>query len=168
MQHPAGHHLAELNLGILKYDWDDPRVKDFVDGLDLVNGIAQRAAGFVWMMNEDTMEREQNNPEGEMGGNPRMASTLSVWESVESLEHFVWNTVHKQFYDRKAEWYDMGAALRFAMWWVPEGHRPTMAEAMERFRHLEKHGESDFAFGWSFVKSAGLWKTKACGAGQAA
>ncbi|MBM1309291.1 DUF3291 domain-containing protein [Sulfitobacter mediterraneus] len=168
MQHPAGHHLAELNLGILKYDWDDPRVQDFVNGLDLVNGVAQRAPGFVWMMNEETMDSEQNDPEGAMGGNPRMASTLSVWESVETLEHFVWNTVHKRFYDRKDEWYDMGAALRFVMWWVPEGHRPTMAEAMERFRHLEKHGESDFAFGWSSIKSAELWKTKACGSGQAA
>lgn len=73
MKPPQGHHLAELNLGILKHDWDDSRVKDFVDGLDLVNGIAQRAPGFVWMMSGAQMEREQLDPKGALGGNPRMA-----------------------------------------------------------------------------------------------
>ena len=163
MQQPAGHHLAELNLGILKYDWDDPRVQDFVNGLDLVNGAAKRSKGFVWMMDPDEMAFEQTSDQGTMGANPRMASTLSVWEDVASLEQFVWNTVHKKFYDRKAEWYDMGAVLRFAMWWVPVGYRPTMGEAMARFRHLEKHGTSVQAFGWDAVKEAQLWKTKACG-----
>lgn len=163
MKQPEGYHLAELNLGILKYDWDDPRVQDFVNGLDLVNAAAMRSPGFVWMLPEEDMHFEQTDMAGNMGANPRMASTLSVWESVAQLEHFVWNTVHKQFYDRKGEWYDMGAALRFAMWWVPVGHRPTMAEAMARFRHLETEGPSDHVFGWDHIKDAQLWKTKACG-----
>jgi hypothetical protein len=162
MKPTEGYHLAELNLGILKYDWDDPRVQAFVDGLDLVNGVAQRSAGFVWMMPEEDMDHAQNDPKGAMGGNPRTASTLSVWESAVQLEHFVWNTVHKQFYDRKAEWYDPGVDLRFVMWWVPVGHRPTMAQAMARFRHLESEGASDHAFGWDHIKDAELWKTKRC------
>ena len=147
-----GHHLAELNLGILKHDWDDPRVQDFVDGLDLVNGVAQRSKGFVWMMDPATMEREQLDAQGPMGGNPRMASTLSVWESLGDLEHFVWNTVHKRFYDRRAEWYDLTDQLRFVMWWVPAGHHPDMVEAMTRYRHMETHGPSEQAFGWDWVK----------------
>lgn len=163
MKQPPGHHLAELNLGILKYDWDDPRVADFVNGLDLVNAAARRSPGFVWMMDAEEMAFEQTSEQGHMGANPRMASTLSVWEDVASLEHFVWNTVHKRFYDRKGEWYDMGAALRFAMWWVPEGHHPTMAEAIARFRQLETEGPGDHAFGWAEVKDARLWKMKACG-----
>ncbi len=163
MRQPEGHHLAELNLGVLKYDWDDPRVKDFSDGLDLVNGIAMRSPGFVWMMDEEAMEFEQNRPDGVMGGNPRTASTMSIWKDVASLEHFVWQTVHKRFYDRKAEWYDHTDALRFVMWWVPEGHRPDMAEGMARFQHLDTHGDSDHAFGWNYVQDAQLWKTKACG-----
>lgn len=150
--HPKGHHLAELNLGILKHDWDDARVQGFVDGLDLVNGAAQRSAGFIWMMDPIAMEAAQTDPDGPMGGNPRMASTLSVWQDVASLEHFVWNTVHKRFYDRRHEWYDMGAALRFVMWWVPIGHQPDMAEAMARFHHLEARGQSDHAFGWDHLK----------------
>lgn len=145
--------LAELNLGILKHDWDDPRVKGFVDGLDLVNSVAQRSRGFVWMMDSAAMDAAQNDSNGAMGGNPRMASTLSVWEDLPSLEHFVWNTVHKQFYDRRAEWYDAVESLRFVMWWVPDGHQPDMVEAMARFTHLATHGSSDRAFGWEHAKA---------------
>ncbi|MGC1495157.1 MAG: DUF3291 domain-containing protein [Sulfitobacter sp.] len=167
MMQPDGHHLAELNLGVLKYDWDDPRVKGFVDGIDLVNNVAQRSPGFQWMMSQDDMDAEQRNPNGAMGGNPRTASTLSVWSDIPSLEHFVWNTVHKQFYDRKAEWYDAVESLRFAMWWVPIGHQPDMNEAMARFCHLEVHGDDDYAFGWAHIKQAQLWKIKNCDEGVA-
>lgn len=160
---PKGHHLAEFNLGVLKHDWDDPRVKGFVDGLDLVNGIAMRSPGFVWLLSEDEMDAAQRDPQGVLGGNPRTASTLSVWEDVASLEHFVWNTVHKQFYDRKAEWYDATKALRLVMWWVPAGHRPTLDEAMARFRRLEAQGPGPDAFGWDWLREAKLWQTRQCG-----
>ena len=130
-------------------------MQGFVDGQDLVNGVARRSKGFVWMMDGDAMEAAQNDPEGALGGNPRTAATLSVWEDATALEHFVWNTVHKRFYDRRAEWYDALESLRLAMWWVPAGHLPDMNEAMARFRHLEAHGPSETAFGWDRVKRAG-------------
>lgn len=150
----AGQHIAEFNVGTLRHDWDDPRVKGFVDGLDLVNAVAERSPGFVWRMTDDDMDAAQNDPDGALGGNPRTASTLSVWEDVASLEHFVWNTVHKRFYDRREEWFDAVEDLRLVLWWVPVGHRPGTAEAMARFRHLETHGNTDHAFGWSHLKDA--------------
>jgi hypothetical protein len=159
---PVGHYLAEFNLGVLKYDWDDPRVQDFVNGLDRVNQVAQRSNGFVWMLDEENMDAAQTDPDGAMGGNPRTASTLSVWQDAASLEHFVWNTVHKQFYDRKAEWYDAVETPRLVMWWVPQDVRPTIAQAMERFRHLETHGNSDHAFGWSYLNDANMWRSHGC------
>ncbi len=155
-------HLAEFNLGILRHDWNDPRVQGFVDGLDLVNSVAMRSPGFVWMLGEDQMDAAQRDPEGPLGGNPRTASTLSVWEDVASLEHFVWNTVHRHFYERRAEWYDAVESLRFVMWWVPAGHRPDITEAMARFRHLQAHGDSDHAFGWRYLTEAQQWKTHGC------
>ncbi|MEM9968664.1 MAG: DUF3291 domain-containing protein [Pseudomonadota bacterium] len=163
MRQPTGHHLAEFNLGELKYDWDDPRVKGFVDGLDVVNRVAMRSDGFIWMLGPDEMEAAQNDPKGPLGGNPRIASTLSVWRDAASLEHFVWNTIHKRFYDRKAEWYDAVESLRLVMWWVPHGHYPTVFEAMDRFRHLQSHGETQHAFGWRLLEDAELWRTKVCG-----
>jgi hypothetical protein len=33
-----------------------------------------------------------------------------------------------------------------AMWWVPAGHVPTVAEARDRLAHLRAHGPTAFAF----------------------
>jgi Domain of unknown function (DUF3291) len=91
-----------------------------------------------------------------------MAVNMSVWENVESLEKYVWQTVHKRFYGRRHEWFETMDERYFVMWWVPAGHRPTIAEAIERLEHLKKHGASDHAFGWENVASAQLWKTARC------
>ena len=48
MQQPAHHHLAQMNIGRIRYDIDDPRMADFTNNLALVNGIAERSAGFIW------------------------------------------------------------------------------------------------------------------------
>ncbi|MCV6584936.1 MAG: DUF3291 domain-containing protein [Marinibacterium sp.] len=160
----ATYHLAEFNIGTLRYDWDDPRLRDFADNIARVNAIAHRSPGFVWQLGDEDMDAAQRDADGPLGGNPRTASTLSVWEDVQSLETFVWNTVHKQFYDRKDEWYDpLEQGIRLVMWWVPQTHRPTIAEAADRLAHLEAHGDSDHAFGWAHLKQATLWTTKTCG-----
>jgi len=158
-----GCFLAEFNLGVLRHDWDDPRIADFADGIEPVMALAERAAGFVWRMPDDEMENEQCDPNGPLGGNPRIASTLSVWRDVASLEDFVWNTVHWQFYDRRAEWHDLTKpGVRLVMWWVPKDHIPTVQESVERLGLLEHHGNTDQAFGWSHLKGAKLWKTHGC------
>jgi hypothetical protein len=48
LQQPANHHLAQLNIGRIRYEIDDPRMADFTNNLALVNGIAERSAGFIW------------------------------------------------------------------------------------------------------------------------
>lgn len=149
-------HLAEFNIGTLRYDWDDPRVADFQNNLDRVYGIAAQSPGYVWHLDGDAMEAAQLEAEGVLGGNPRTASTLSVWEDAESLAHFTWNTLHKQFVDRKAEWYDLAeqgwGGHRLVMWWVRPGHLPSVKEAVERLTYLADHGASDHAFGWDHLK----------------
>ena len=159
---PADHHLAELNVGRLLAAPDDPRVADFMAALDRVNGLGKRMPGFVWMM-EGSGEPGTGNTENNLGDDVRMVTNLTVWESVKTLEEFVWNTVHRQFYARRAEWFEVLEAMHFVMWWVPEGHRPTQEEALARLEHLRVHGDSDHAFGWSYLEQARLWKTHQCG-----
>ena len=48
-------HIAQMNWGILKADWDDPAVAEFADNIDRVNAVAMRAPGFVWMMPEEDL-----------------------------------------------------------------------------------------------------------------
>ena len=62
----------------------------------------------------------------------------------ESLEHYVWNTVHKQFYAKRAEWFQLMTAHHFVMWWIEEGHLPTPEEAKERLDHLQEQWRQRF------------------------
>lgn len=156
-----GFHLAELNVGRLLAPTDDPRVAEFMAALDRVNGLGKRMPGFVWMM-EGSGEPGTGNTEAKIGGDPQFVSNLTVWTDVQSLEHFVWNTVHRAFYERRAEWFEVLGRMHFVMWWVPEGHRPTLDEALERLAHVQANGDSDHAFGWSYLKDAHLWKDHGC------
>jgi hypothetical protein len=156
-------HLAQLNIGRLVAETDDPRVGEFMAALDRVNGLGKRMPGFVWMM-EGSGEPGTGNTEAKVHGDPRLVSNLTVWESVEQLEAFVWNTVHRQFYERRSEWFELLGEQHFVMWWIPEGHRPTLDEALARLGHLKAHGDSEHAFGWAYLQQARLWRMRACNA----
>ncbi|WP_227270317.1 DUF3291 domain-containing protein [Roseobacter weihaiensis] len=154
-------HLAELNVGRLAAPTDDPRVAEFMANLDRINGLGKRMPGFVWMM-EGSGAPGTGNTENAIDGDPLYVSNLTVWESVEALEQFVWGTIHKQFYARRQEWFEVLGEMHFVMWWVPEGHEPTLDEALARLEHLRQNGDSDHAFGWSYLKEASRWKDNRC------
>lgn len=159
----AEMQLAELNVGRLIAPTDDPRVAEFMAALDRINGLGKRMPGFVWMM-EGSGEPGTGNTAAKIGGDPQFVSNLTVWETVESLEAFVWNTVHRQFYERREEWFAVLGQMHFVMWWVPDGHRPTLAEALDRLDHLQAYGDSEHAFGWRWLQEAQLYKSRACAA----
>jgi catalase (peroxidase I) len=152
-------HVAQLNIGRLRYETDDPRMADFMNNLARINALAERSPGFVWRYTDATGNATDTRP---YDGDPRMAVNLSVWESVEALETFVWQTVHKRFYSRKAEWFETLDGAYFVLWHVPVGHRPSVQEAIGRLEHLKIHGPSEHAFGWQDVASAKLWRSARC------
>jgi hypothetical protein len=154
----AIRHLAQLNIGRFRYPTDDPRMADFMSALDLVNGLAERSAGFVWRLKDESNNATNFRPFPD----PQMAVNLSVWESTEALERFVYLTVHKRFYSRREEWFDKLDGPHLVMWWIAAGHIPTLTEAKERLEYLTAHGPSDQAFGWERIPAAQLWKTARC------
>ena len=151
-------HIAQLNIGRFRYPTDDPRMAAFMMNLDRINALAERSEGFVWRLKDDSNNATAIRPDSD----PTMAVNLSVWESVEALERFVWATVHKQFYNRKGDWFEKLGAPHFVMWWIEAGHIPTLAEAKERLDHLTAHGPSEQAFGWETAPAARLWQEKRC------
>jgi len=157
----ARYHLAELNVGRLVAPPQDARVAEFMAALDRVNGLGKRMPGFVWMM-EGSGEPGTGNTENNIGEDAQFVANLTVWEDVQTLENFVFNTVHRQFYERRHDWFEVLGEMHFVMWWVPAGHRPDLDEALARLRHLRDHGDSDHAFGWSYLKEARLWREHAC------
>ena len=151
-------HLAQLNIGRFKYPTTDPRMAGFMDNLDRVNAIAERSDGFVWRLKDDSGNATGIRPFAD----PDMAVNMSVWRDVESLEHYVWNTVHKQFYRKRDEWFQLMDKQHLVMWWIDEGHVPTLGEAELRLDHLNANGNSDFAFGWSHLPHVKLWQQARC------
>jgi hypothetical protein len=150
--------LAQLNIGRIRFPVDDPRMADFMNNLALVNGLAERSPGFVWRYQDDSGNATSTRPFPD----PTMLINMSVWENVESLERFVWQTLHKRFYGRKHEWFEKLDGPYFVLWWVAAGHRPSVREAIDRLNHLKTNGPSDHAFGWEHAASAQLWKSARC------
>jgi hypothetical protein len=156
---PDALHLAQFNIARIKYPLGDPRMKEFVDNVARVNGLAEAIEGFVWRL-QDASGNAMNMT---VYDDPRVLPNLTVWENVEALERFVWKTVHARFYGRREEWFER-IETPLVLWHVPVGHKPTMQEGVERLEHLKMHGPSDHAFGWDRIPAAQLWKTARCGA----
>jgi hypothetical protein len=151
--------LAQLNIGKFRGPREDPRMADFYDNLDRVNAVAERMPGFVWRLKDDS----GNATDIPWAGDPAFAVNMSVWASVEALERFVFMTVHRGIYARKHEFFDVPAEPTFVMWFVPDGHIPTLQEAQARLEHYRAQGGDEFAFGWNDVPAAKLWQEKRCG-----
>ena len=156
---PAGTHLAQLNVGHIRYATDDPRMAEFMGALDAVNALAERSPGFVWRFKDDASNNATNIL---VSADPHFLINMSVWETPEQLEHFVWNTVHKRIYQKKGNWFAPMATPHFVMWWIPAGHTPTPTEALARLDHLTKHGASEHAFGWESLPNVKLWMQQRC------
>jgi hypothetical protein len=139
----SGFHLAEINIGRLAAPLESPQLKDFVDNLDRINALAEAAPGFVWRL-----KGEGNNatdirpfPDDEM-----MAINMSVWTDLASLGAYVYRSDHMQVMRRRREFFEVPAQAFMTLWWIPAGHIPTVAEAIERLEHFRRHGPTPFAF----------------------
>lgn len=151
--------LAELNIGRLGYSIGDPRIADFINNLNRISALAQRTDGFIWRLTDDG---GNGSSHAKAFDDPALIVNMSVWRDVKSLENFVWNTVHRQFYARRAQWFSVMEMQHFVMWFVEDGHRPDLGEAKERLDYFNRHGNSDHAFDWSHLSEATLWQQARC------
>ena len=152
-------HLAQINIGRVRGGPDDPRMRDFYANLARVNALAERMPGFVWRLKDETGESAIAL---RWPGDPTMNVNMSVWESPEALGKFVFQTVHRNVYARKHEFFETPNENTVAMWWIEVGHVPTLEEAKERLDHLNAHGPSEFAFGWADIPSAKAFLERKC------
>ncbi|MFA0015626.1 DUF3291 domain-containing protein [Vibrio lentus] len=134
--------LAQLNIALAKYDLDAPEIKDFVDNLDLVNGIAESSEGFVWRLKDESGDATNIKAFDD----PNMIVNMSVWDSVDSLKNFMFRTHHRDFMRRKNEWFHRLAEDTYVLWWIEDDHIPSLDEAIERLEHLRETGDSPYAF----------------------
>jgi hypothetical protein len=75
-----------------------------------------------------------------------MAINMSVWESLESLQTFVYKTPHVETLRARKQWFEQLEGPILVLWWVPAGHIPSVSEAQERLAYLKEHGPTPRAF----------------------
>ena len=143
-------HIAQFNFARLRLPIEDDANKAFRDGSAVINRIAERSAGFVWAF-------ESTGPAGTMvqpvWNDPMMAINMSVWQSLHTLEYFVYNTLHKSYLQRKGTWFEDSEGPNMVLWWVQPEHRPTVDEALDRLAALKSDGATERAFDWTFARN---------------
>ncbi|MFI2720404.1 DUF3291 domain-containing protein [Streptomyces collinus] len=136
------HELAEVNIARLKSPLDSPQLKDFVDALDPVNADADAADGFVWRLQSDS----GNATDVPVFGGSWLILNMSVWRDTDSLTAYMYQGRHREMLARRREWFERVEEAMVTLWWVPAGHRPTVAEAESRLLHIRTHGPTPYAF----------------------
>lgn len=136
------HELAQVNISRLKAPVESPQLKDFVDHLDPVNADAEAADGFVWRLKSE----EGNATDIPVFDDAWLIINMSVWRNTDALTAFMYQGRHREMLGRRAEWFERVREAMTALWWIPKGHRPTVAEAEARLLHLRAHGPTPYAF----------------------
>lgn len=145
------YHLAQLNVAQLKEPLDAPATKDFKDGLEPINALAEKSPGFVWRLKDDEMANATNFRPFE--NDEMMIVNMSVWEDLESMKEFAFKTAHVEYIKRRFEWFERMKEAYLVMWWIPIGHKPDIFEAKARLKFLRKHGDTQKAFSFKKVFS---------------
>src|SRR5262245_45626835 len=135
-------HVAQLNIGRLVADREDAQVAEFMAALEPINAIAEATPGFVWRLQTDEGNATSIRPFDD----DRILVNMSVWRSIEAVQAFAYGSRHVDYLRRRREWFLRMGAPTMVLWWVPEGHIPTMEEAKARLEHLERHGPTPTAF----------------------
>lgn len=135
-------HIAQMNVGTVRFPTDDPRLAGFMDRLDEVNALAEASPGFVWRLQSD----QGNATDIILTDNPLFIVNMSVWEDVESLFAFVYRSAHQGVMAKRREWFERPDEAYQVLWWIAAGTTPTPQHGLERLRHLQGHGPTPYAF----------------------
>ncbi len=132
--------LAQFDLVKPKFPKTDTRMDSFYSSTKYVNGLAESHPGFIWRETIDDPQLLQR-----LWGDGYLY-TLSLWRDVAVFKDFLYRTPHSEFIKRGGEWFSPITTRRVVMWWVPEGHIPSLQEAHERMVMLYEIGPSYSAF----------------------
>jgi hypothetical protein len=135
-------HLAQLNVGRMLAPVTAPEIAGFMAALDPINTLAESAPGFVWRLQTDA----GNATDIHAFDDELLLLNMSVWESIEALRAFAYTSAHTDVLRRRREWFERLDVAHLVLWWVPAGHRPTIAEALDRLDALRSDGPTPAAF----------------------
>ena len=142
-------HVAQLNIGRLHHPLDSDETAEFTNALGPINALAEATPGFVWrLQDEDGQSSSFVRLPGE--NDPLTIVNMSVWASLESLQHFMFRSGHAMYLRRRREWFEHSDVATSVCWRIPAGDVPELADAHRRLLHLREHGPTEI--GWPLSK----------------
>lgn len=139
------YQLAQINVGRLIAHLDDPQIAGFVNELEPINALAERSDGFIWRLQSGS----GNATDITYSDDPFMIVNMSVWASMEALQDYVYASRHVEIFKQRRNWFERMDKPHYCLWWVPAGHRPTVAEGKQRLESYQQHGATEYAFWFS-------------------
>ena len=136
-------HLAQLNIARMQSNSiNDPLMADFVAQLDTINTLAENSKGFVWRLKDEEGNATNIHPFDD----DRIIINMSVWESIEDLMEYAYKSAHAVVMKDRSKWFEKFGKPSMVLWYIDEGHIPTVQEARERLEFLQENGASEYAF----------------------
>ena len=121
---------------------DDPAMAGFVERLEPLNALADQSPGFVWRLQTE----EGDATEIDVFGDELVLFNMSVWESVEALESYVYKSQHVKAVQKRSEWFERPRKSPLVLWWIAAGTLPTIEEGKARLEKLWADGPTTEAF----------------------
>lgn len=144
-------HVAQINVARFRVAKDDPVNADFMAALDHVNAAADASDGFIWRLVGDGGNATDVEA---IPGDPDFIINMSVWRDVAALEAFAYRQRdHRAVLARREAWFDR-IDSSFALWWVPEGHVPSVEEGMAKLAQLARNGPEADVFTFASLRAA--------------
>ena len=142
-------HLAQVNIARTKSSFSHPMMAELASRIAEMNALAEASPGFVWRFTSES------HPDNRLElfadyfvpfDRDCFFFNMSVWESVEALQHYAFKTAHLELYRNRQAWMDSFPHAHAALWWILKGTTPTVAEAKRRLLELEQTGPTASAF----------------------
>ena len=138
----GGFLLAQSNIARMRAPLEDPVMAGFVERLEPLNALADGSPGFIWRMQDEQGDATAIR----VFDDELILFNLSVWESIEALEAYVYGSRHVEAVRARGAWFEPMSRPSFVLWWIAAGEIPTVEEARARFELLWEHGPTESAF----------------------
>lgn len=123
----------------------------FIDNVSKVNAIAERSPGYVWRFSDEALSVTEGVAYQGLAGDPKLAISLSVWETVEHLWHFVRKTAHGGFLRHRERWFEPYGGPNYVIWRHGLDAPPDISEGWVRLKLLTESGATPQAFDFAFA-----------------
>src|SRR5918911_5766971 len=110
----SNYQLAQVNIGRILAPLDSPVMAEFVAQLEAINALADAAPGFVWRLQTEDGDATAIRPYGD----DRIIVNMSVWETPEALQAYVYRSAHVEVMRRRREWFSRLDEAYVVLWWV--------------------------------------------------